>query len=73
MVEMEMEVDLQLTSMEMKVQVGAGPDGLEAFMVTEEDRNMKQGQNHLVSTEKLFDAKDSAQSTQSTLNIYASV
>lgn len=38
--------------------MGAGPDGLEAFMVKEENRDMKQGQNHLVSTEKLFDAKD---------------
>lgn len=28
-VQVEMEVDLQLTSMEMKVQVGVEPDGLE--------------------------------------------
>lgn len=55
-----MEMDLQLTSMEMKVWVGEGPEGLEAFMVIEEDGDKKQGQNHPVSAEKLFDAKDSA-------------
>lgn len=66
-VQVEMEVDLQLTCMEMKIQVGIGPDGLEVFKVTEEDGDKKQGQSHSVSKEKLvtqlFDARDSAQST----------
>ena len=40
--------------------MGARQDGLEAFMVTEGDGDMKQGQNHhLISPEKSFDAKDS--------------